>query len=350
VPPGKYVRWLDFGLPAAVGLLVLGALALVSTAAPYLEGAGKSFAFGLGAGIALNFVRRPLRFALALGAIVLAASVPFFEENTVLRQDRSFFGVVRVERSGDGRLNEMIHGTTTHGAQFLDPAHRKTPLTYFHPTGPAGQLMSAVSGPRLRRVAVIGLGTGSLGCYSRRGDHWTFFELDPTVERIARDPRLFTYLRDCDGRFDVVRGDARLSLERARPHEFGLLVADAFSSDAVPTHLLTREALRLYRSKLRPGGVLAFHISNRFLDLQPVLGEVAAAERLTCLAQNELPTPHPPRGKRPSHWVVMAARPSDLGALTTDRRWRRCRRTPGRDAWSDNFSSPVSALGRPGSG
>ncbi len=223
----------------------------MSLAGTEYEGAGKSFAFGLGAGIALNFVRRPARFGLALGAIVLAGSVPLFEHGTELRQDRSFFGVVRVERSEDGRLNEMIHGTTTHGAQLLDPARRRTPLTYFHPTGPAGQLMAAVRGPRTRRVAVIGLGTGSLGCYSRRGDRWTFYELDPTVERIARDPRLFTFLRDCRGRLNVVRGDARLSLRRAGRGEFGLLVADAFSSDAIPTHLLTREAVRLYRRKLR---------------------------------------------------------------------------------------------------
>ena len=350
VPPSRYVRWLDLGLPAAVGLVVLAALALVSLGGSEYEGAGKSFAFGLGAGIALNFVRRPVRFGLALGAIVLAGSVPLFEEGTVLRQDRSFFGVIRVERSEDGRLNEMIHGTTTHGAQLLEPAKRRTPLTYFHPTGPAGQIMSAAGRRRLRRVAVIGLGTGSLGCYSRRGDHWTFFELDPTVERIARDPRLFTYLRDCDGRLEVVRGDARLSLRRARPREFGVLVADAFSSDAIPTHLLTREAVRLYRRKLRRDGELAFHISNRFLDLEPVLGEVARRENLACVSQNELKRPNFPRGKSPSHWVVMASRQDDLGALVTDPRWRQCRRTPGREAWSDDFSSPVSALGGPGSG
>ena len=350
VPPSKYVRWLDVGLPVTVGLLVLAALAAVSLGGPELEGAGKSFAFGLGAGIALNFVRRPQRFALALGAIVLAGSVPVFERGTELRQDRSFFGVIRVERSEDGRLNEMIHGTTTHGAQLLDPAGRRTPLTYFHPTGPAGQIMSAVGEPRLRRVAVIGLGTGSLGCYSRRGDRWTFFELDPTVERIARDPRLFTYLRDCEGRLDVVRGDARLSLRRARPGEFGLLVADAFSSDAIPAHLLTREAVRLYRGRLRRDGVLAFHVSNRFLDLEPVLGEVARSEGLACVSQNDLKRPRMPRGKRPSHWVAMAGSRGDLGALGADPRWRPCRRTPGREAWSDDFSSPVSALGRPGSG
>jgi hypothetical protein len=350
VPPSRYVRWLDVGLPVAVGLLVLAVLALVSLAGSEYEGAGKSFAFGLGAGIALNFIRRPARFGLALGAIVVAGSLPLFEEGTELRQDRSFFGVIRVERSDDGRLNQMIHGTTTHGAQLLDPAGRRTPLTYFHPTGPAGQVMAAVRGPRMRRVAVIGLGTGSLGCYSRRGDHWTFFELDPAVERIARDPSLFTYLRDCPGRLDVVHGDARLSLRRAREHEFGLLVADAFSSDAIPTHLLTREALRLYRSKLRRDGVLAFHISNRFLDLEPVLGEVARSERLVCRAQNDPKRPRAPRGKSSSHWVAVAARLSDLGALASDPRWTPCRRTPGEDAWSDDFSSPVSALGGPGTG
>jgi len=346
VPPSKYVRWLDFALPLAVGLIVLAALALVSLAGSEYKGAGLSFAVGLGAGIALNFVRRPLRFGLALGAIVLAGSVPLLEEGIELRQDRSFFGVIRVERSEDGRINEMIHGTTTHGAQFRDAARRGTPLTYFHPSGPAGQIMRAAE---KHRVGVIGLGTGSLACYSRRGDRWTFYELDPAVERIARDASLFTYLRDCAGHFKLVRGDARLSLQREN-QRFGLLVADAFSSDAIPTHLLTREAVRLYRSRLTRDGLMAFHISNRFLDLEPVLGDVAAAEGLRCLAQNELNRPRMPRGKRPSHWVVMAPRQSDLGSLAGDARWAPCRRTKGREAWSDDFSSPVSALGRPGSG
>ena len=345
VPPGPLARQLDFLLPLAVGALVALALALVSLGADYLEGAGKTFAFGLGAGIALNFIRRPLRFGLAMAAIALAASLPFGEEESELLQERSFFGVHRVTASPDGRFHNLTHGTTTHGAQARSPALRRVPLTYFHPAGPAGQLMGSLAPGLKQRTAVIGLGAGSLACYGRPGQRWTFYELDPTVERIARDPRLFTYLRDCPPRIDVVAGDARLSLERAGREGYGVLVADAFSSDAIPTHLLTREALSLYRAKLRPGGVLAFHISNRFLALEPVLGNLARGSGLTCLAQEEPERVRGrPRGRIASHWVAMAERPAALARLRGDRRWRRCRRERGARVWSDDFSSPIAAL------
>ena len=342
IPPGRYARYLDFALPAAIGLLVAGALAVVSLAGSEFEGAGKSFAFGLGAGIAFNFVRRPLRFGLAVGAIAVAGSLPIGAGADELFQERSFFGVHRVTASDDGRLHLLSHGTTTHGAQ--DSSRPRTPLTYFHPSGPVGQLMAGLPVRRRDRVAVIGLGSGSMACYSRPGQRWTFYELDPTVERIARDTRLFTYLRDCRGRIDVVPGDARLSLARAPRARYGVLVADAFSSDAIPVHLLTREALALYRSRLRPGGVIAFHISNRFLELEPVLGALARDAGLRCIAQKEPRSElgHP-RGKIPSHWVAMAARDADLGAAAGDSRWKPCRRKGG-DPWTDDFSSPVGAL------
>jgi spermidine synthase len=345
VPPWRFTRQLDFALPLAIGALVALVLALVSldSSGDY-EGAGKTFAFGLGAGIALNFIRRPLRFGLAVGAIAIAGSLGIGEHEKELLQERSFFGVYRVTASEDGRLHILAHGTTIHGEQNLSRGRRRVPLTYFHPSAPIGQLMASVRPEMKRRVAIIGLGAGSLACYSRPGDRFTFYELDPTVERIARDPRLFTYLRDCRGRFGVVLGDARLSLERAPDRGYGMLVADAFSSDAIPTHLLTRQALRLYRSKLRTGGVLAFHITNRFLVLEPVVGNLAHDAGLACFAEKEprRVLDHP-RGKIPSHWVAMAARARDLGRVATDHRWHRCRRSGSR-AWTDDYSSPLSAL------
>ncbi len=345
IPPGRFARHLDLGLPLVVGLVVTGALVLVELAGSGFEGAGKSFAFGLGAGIALNFIRRPLRFGLAVGAIAVAGSLPIGVKGTELLQDRSFFGVNRVTTSRDSRLHYLANGTTIHGAQDTTPARRRTPLTYFYPSGPIGQLIAGLPAGATRRTAVIGLGSGSMACYSRRGDDWTFYELDPTVVRIARDPRLFTYLRDCAGRFHVVEGDARLSLERVHGRRYGLLVADAFSSEAIPTHLLTREALRLYRSRLTPDGVFAFHISNRFLSLEPVLGNLARDAGLACLAQKEprRVLGHP-RGKIPSQWVAMARSRADLGEAGRDRRWHRCSRRPGDRVWSDDFSSPISVL------
>jgi hypothetical protein len=344
VPPGRWVRQLDFALPVFVGLLVTGALLLVNLGASEFEGAGKSFAFGLGAGIALNFIRRPLRFGLAVGAIALAGALPIGVKGTELLQDRSFFGVYRVSTSADGHLHYLANGTALHGAQDFSGGRRRTPLTYFHPSGPVGQLIRGLPPSATRRTGVIGLGAGSMACYSRPGDSWTFYELDPEVVRIARDPRLFTYLRDCRGRFRVVVGDARLSLRREHRARFHLLVADAFSSDAIPLHLLTRQSLALYRRRLDPGGVIAFHISNRFLELEPVLGNLARDAGMACLAEKEPDSVlgHP-RGKIPSQWVAMARTRPELGRIAGDRRWHPCH-TDGHRVWSDDYSSPISVL------
>lgn len=345
VEPGPYARRLDFALPVAVGAVVAIALALVSLGGEDLEGAGLSFAFGLGAGVALNFVRRPLRFGLTIAAMALAGVLLAPGRPAELHQERSFFGVYRVTASEDGKLHNLVHGTTIHGAQDVSPERRREPLTYFHPTGPVGQVIAALP-PRLtRRTAVIGLGTGSMACHSKPGDRWTFYELDPTVEGIARDPALFSYLRDCAGRFDVVPGDARLSLEDAGDRTYGVMVADAFSSDAIPIHLLTREALRLYRAKLRDDGVLAFHISNRFLELEPVLGDLARDARVTCRAQQEPSEARgKPRGKIPSHWVAIASSDAELGALANDPRWAPCARSDDPRVWTDDFSNPLGTL------
>ncbi len=348
VPPSRYVRWLDVGLPLAVGALVAGALGLVGLAAGDVGGAGESFAYGLGAGIALNFVRRPLRFGLAVGAIALAGTLPIVGGDPELLQERSFFGVYRVTTTDHGRLHELADGTTIHGAQDWAPARRRIPLTYYYPAGPVGQLMRGLPASREREVGVIGLGAGSLACYARPGDTYTFYELDPTVVGIARNPRLFTYLRDCRGRNRVVEGDARLSLRRASDRRYGVLVADAFSSDAIPLHLLTREALALYERKLRRDGVLALHITNRFLTLEPVLGNLAHDARLVCLGESEPRSvaDHPP-GRSPSHWVVMARRWALLGRVAGDRRWHRCARDTSQRVWKDDYSSPIRALRLP---
>ena len=146
---------------------------------------------------------------------------------------------------------------------------------YYHVDGAFGQLFRALhSSLQKRPVAVIGLGTGGLACYGTPGSHWTFYEIDPLVETIARDDRFFTFLRDCPPVSRVVLGDARLALRDAPDHHYGLIIVDAFTSDAVPTHLITREAFATYVQKLTPDGVLALHISNRYLDLAPVVGNL----------------------------------------------------------------------------
>ena len=338
-------RRLDVVLP--LGLLV-ATLALVSLGRAL--GLGPLAARVVAVVVALlacaAFAARRVRLGLGVAAVFVAAAATAGGGDATLHADRTFFGALRVERDPDRHLHRLVHGTTTHGAQSTEPGRRLELLTYYHRTGPVGQVFGELAGPGAATdVGVIGLGTGSMACYSRPGERWTFFELDPTVERIARDPSLFTYLRDCEGRLDVVRGDARLSLRRAPDRRLGLLVVDAFNSDAIPVHLLTRQALELYGSKLAPGGVLAFNVSNRYLDLEPVLGELARARGLACLGQEE--GPEEARGvpfKLGSHWLAMARRPADLGRLPHDRRWRTCARDPGARPWTDDYSNLLAAL------
>ncbi len=222
------------------------------------------------------------------------------------------------------------------------------PLTYYFPTGPIGQVLTSLqSDPRLRRVGLIGLGTGALAAYAGPGHHWTFFEIDPAVAHIAAPATgLFTYLKDCQGETDVVLGDARLTLQRY-PDKFGILVVDAFGSDAIPFHLLTREALRIYLAHLDGAGILAFHISNRYVDLEPVLANLAEDARppLLCRIQKDLDVAAQARlGKSPSVWVLIARNEKDLGPLAKDARWRPARPRPDLTVWTDDFSNLASVL------
>jgi hypothetical protein len=235
-----------------------------------------------------------------------------------------------------------------HGQQSLDPERRREPLTYYHRTGPIGQVfqVSHARDPR-SDVAVVGLGAGSLACYAEPGQHWTFYEIDPTVAQIARDSGYFTFLQESRAASTgIVLGDARLRLRDAQDHRYKLIVLDAFSSDAIPTHLLTREALRLYLGKLAEGGITAFHISNNFIDLAPVLGALARDAELTCLVRRDLNiSPSDARaGKEASIWAVMASRRADLGSLVDDPRWESPTVRAGEPLWTDDFSNVLAHL------
>jgi spermidine synthase len=194
-------------------------------------------------------------------------------------------------------------------------------------------------------VAVVGLGVGSLASYARAGQTWTFYEIDPAIERIARDTRYFTFLRDCADRCRVVLGDARLALNHAASNQFGLIVLDAFSSDAIPVHLLTREALSMYLSKLSQDGILAFHISNRHLRLAPVLARVAASHHLTAIRQRHSTSrDQDAAGQSGSEWMLMAREERHLGPLVADSRWTHEHASPSAPLWTDDFSNVLSVL------
>jgi SAM-dependent methyltransferase len=341
-------RWqLDLGLPVAVGALVAGAVLGARMAGISSSPAGFGLMFGVPSLICFSFSRRPLRFGLAIGAILIASTLYTSDQGQVLHAERSFFGLHRVLLDASARFHTLAHGSTRHGMQSLDPARRDQPLTYYSRSGPIGQVLADLSGRRAgARVAVIGLGAGSLACYKQPDQQWTFYEIDPIVVRIARDPRYFTYLQDCAPDADILLGDARLSLVSAPEHGYDLIVLDAYSSDSIPVHLITREALALYLRKLAPGGVLVFHISNLYLDLKPALGNLAADAGLAGLARDDLvlDIEDQASGKTASQWAIMGRSVSDLGAQAGDPRWQALAPQPDIAVWTDDYSSILSVF------
>jgi spermidine synthase len=216
---------------------------------------------------------------------------------------------------------------------------------YYHPASPIGQAFASL--PQLAgasNIAVVGLGVGSLSSYSHEGQRWTFYEIDPAVERIARS-KYFTHLETCGPRCQVVIGDARLALARATQERYDLIVLDAFSSDAIPVHLLTREALELYLSRLSPGGVMAFHISNRHLALGPVLAGVSRSIGLTAIEQvHAVTASEGSAGQSTSDWVLVSRRPADLEPLNSSGNWTTLIGPSAPLPWTDDFSNILTAL------
>jgi hypothetical protein len=303
--------------------------------------------FGLSGLIGLSFAHRPLRFALGIGAVMLATSWYNGPFGQLLFSERSFFGVYRAMHDSEGKFHLIFHGTTLHGAQSLDANKRLQPISYFHPTGPAGQAFKLLSQNGFAKpIAIVGLGAGALACYGKSGQDFVFYEIDAMVERIARNPRLFTYLRDCPPRTSIHLGDARVTLAKAADRSYGMFVLDAFSGDAIPIHLLTREAVELYLSKLVPDGVLLFHISNRYLDLIPVVERVAAELKLTAFLRDDrdVNDAELAEGKQPSTWVIMAREPRLLASFANHAEWHRLRGDHAGTLWTDNYSNILQAL------
>jgi hypothetical protein len=207
-------------------------------------------------------------------------------------------------------------GTTLHGVRSLLPGEERQPMAYYSHEGPFGQFFAALAPNSVRHVAVIGLGTGGLGCYAQPSQDWTFYEIDPLVERLARDPRYFQFLANCGNDPQVVLGDARVTLADAADGAYDVLIIDAFSSDSIPMHLLTREALSLYLRKLAPGGRILFHISSRTLDLAPVIGALAADAGVPAQILFDQPPVDTATWRRaPALAVVLAGRGGDLDSF-----------------------------------
>ncbi len=297
--------------------------------------------------------RRPLHLGVTLAAVLLISGFVDARNNDQIRQSRSFFGVLRISRDRDPKgYTELRHGTTLHGRQSLEPSRRAEPLSYYQRKGPIGQLFAELD----RRagsvhMAVVGLGTGTLAAYARPGDRVTFFEIDRMVRDIAFDPAYFTYATDARDRGVTMRlelGDARIRMEAVRhdrPEErYDVILVDAFSSDAIPVHLLTREALRLYFDLLGPRGILALHISNRYLRLEPVVAALAEDGRYARMVQHgdtgEI------RGGVEASWAILARRREDFGEMASDPRWAETHLDvePSVSAWTDDFHNLLSVF------
>jgi hypothetical protein len=324
--------------PVLVGGATVGLLAAVGDG-----GALEWVVLGVVGLACLSLTGSPLRFGLAIGLAMVGIWAVNVGDAAVIHQERDFFGVNRVESPKGQFIHVLKNGSIVHGTQLLlDP---RRPTAYYDRSGPMGQLLDDLPDRRVaNRAAIVGLGAGTMACLSRPGDRWTFFEIDPAVVRLAEDNQLFSYLRDCAGRFDVQVGDGRLSLAKQRDHRYGLIALDAFNSDAVPVHLLTRQALGIYVHKLRPHGVIAFHISNQYLDLAPVLGNVASANGLSCYVQEDTHVTRREIGKFRSRWVAMARTPADLGRVSRDRRWALCPSDPDTRTWTDDYANVTAAL------
>ncbi|MEZ5946173.1 MAG: fused MFS/spermidine synthase [Hyphomonas sp.] len=279
--------------------------------------------------------------ALAAAFVIGATALP----DALISTERGFFGVVRVIDSKDADLRLMVHGTTKHGAQRLSTTGRPVPRSYYYSDAPIGQVFSAMA-PDVRTVGVVGLGVGSVACYRQDSQAYTFFEIDPIVVKTAADPARFTFLSECAPEERIVLGDARITLGAEPAGGFDLLLLDAFSSDTVPAHLLTREAMALYLSRLSEDGVLVFHISNRHMDLAPVVARIGAAEGATMLVQTYDAGPPEQRletGADSSQVVILAKSPGALARFAADPRWHALA-ADGQRPWTDDYTNIVGTL------
>lgn len=290
---------------------------------------------------------RRWRFTANVAACILGFGglLTFVKAQASLHQERGFFGVYRVGEDHANQMRWLTHGTTLHGVESLRPALAYTPLSYYAPGSGLGQVMRAV--PDGARVGLIGLGAGSTLCYRKPHQVWTSYEIDPRVVAIASDSTLFRYVSHCapDARFVI--GDARLKLATAPKAAYDALIVDAFSSDSIPLHLLTREAVALYASRIAADGVLMVHISNRFMDLSPVTADAAKALGLqAALFLYQPDDAAKARGETRSIWIMLTKSPAAQRAYLAQVRpgWSPLKPTPGFSGWTDDYADILSVL------
>jgi hypothetical protein len=348
LPRDRRRRYLLIGGIAAAAVVfvvwLLDAVVLDETALPWAVAALL--------GSAMLLWRVPLAFAAVIGFALLA-------NHSVIEQDgaisvRSFFGVSRVFDTADGQFRLLQHGTTLHGGERIrqpngEPAAADPPepMLYYWDGSAISQALEAVrsrlEGPM--RFAVIGLGAGALACRAGPQDTVRYYEIDPAIVGMARAPHLFSFLRICRPDVPIILGDARLTLAEAPDSAYDLIIVDAFSSDAIPIHLLTREAMAIYLKKLSAHGVVAMHVSNRHLELTSVVAGIAAANGLMTLASEGADIDEAANPYKFSATVAAVARSEqDFGALTQSADWALVSPDPNQRVWSDDYSNIVGAV------
>ena len=365
-------RLASWSLDAAAALVVGSAAVVVGFLTPTTESGARwivAVTIGVPSLLTLAVIGWPRRFAFALAALLAVTWMSVRTPWSALDRERTFYGVHRiVETTGLGvpavdasgrrvvaaqKMHVLIDGVTRHGSQSLDAKRRLIPTTYYHPSGPLGDIVRGLrERGAIAEVALIGLGAGTAAAYGESGERFTYFEIDPSIARLARNPAFFTYLTDSRARVEIVLGDGRRRIAECADGRFDLIVLDAFSSDAIPVHLLTREAVATYLRKLKPRGCLALHLTNGYLALDPVvaaiaadLGAPAAVKRdATRTAEQAF------EGKDYSKWAVMTRDDASALPVLEEDGWSRTPSDRGADGdeflWTDDRSNLVGLLRR----
>lgn len=333
--------------------IVVAALAFPGLTERYVSDE-KAFNWTIGAVLVVAGLvsREPLPFAAVI-AVVFIVGQAYKPDSEVRETMRSFFGVHKITETADGQFRVFLHGTTIHGAERLrdekgDPITGKPPMiTYYHVNSPMGVTVKAtrerVAGPI--KVAVVGLGTGTFACFAEPGDSFKFYEIDASVEKLARDPAHFRYITECAPDVPVVLGDARLTLAQSAD-KYDLIVLDAFSSDAIPIHLMTREAMATYVSRLAPGGIVLMHVSNRHLELASVVAGIAHANGLVSMVNNRAARDDEDDAKYvfTSTAVISAREEKDFATLLDDKDWTAIEPDANQRIWTDDYSNVVGSI------
>lgn len=350
-PGERRPRLEDFVLPFAVVPIYVGARAAATQVDPGSETVEDLVRYGVPALACLLFAGQRLRAGLAILVLLFVPRVEqaLGSEVRDLFQSRTFYGVIRVgeERTENGTWHHLWHGSTKHGMQFVGEPLASMPTTYYTPSSPVGEVMKRLQkAARPRRVAVVGLGCGTMAAWGREGWSMTFYEIDPEIVRVATDPALFTYVGKSRAEISIIVGDARRRLVEASPGAYDAIVVDAFSSDAIPVHLLTREAVAMYMDRLAPGGLLVLHITNRHLDLAPVVAAIARDLDLAAVARYDdgEETDAMDLRKYSSHWAVLSRDPGAVASFTAEHGWEVLRPDPRVETWTDDYSNILSVL------